>query len=214
MREIIEAITVTAEIVGDEPRPTSVAAMAMDLSRYPAQRVMDALVLCRRELKGRLTLASIIERIDDGHPPVNEGWAIAVRAADERNTIAWTQEIAESWAVAQPLMEVGDKVAARMAFMEAYGERLRQSRRNFQVAQFFLCLGYDQSDRVRAAREAVESGKLSRDAVDPQLLSHEQAPAFDAVALIGGRVEVTPSCPEATRERLAKVMDAIRGVDA
>lgn len=39
---------------------------------------------------------------------------------NEADTAVWTQEMADAWRVALPLIRSGEIVAARMAFKEAY----------------------------------------------------------------------------------------------
>ncbi|CNI91284.1 hypothetical protein [Yersinia enterocolitica] len=75
--------------------------------------------------------ADIIRNIQNiaGKPDwlsANEAWALALPAQDEANTVVWTNEIAQAWSIAQPIMQEGDKVGARMAFIAAY-ERLTKA---------------------------------------------------------------------------------------
>ena len=71
-----EAIAVTAELTGTVLSKVAAQVMAEDLARYPEAQVMGALTRCRRELKGRLTIADVISRLDDGRPGVEEAWAM------------------------------------------------------------------------------------------------------------------------------------------
>src|SRR5690606_3607081 len=95
---LVELLVATAEVIGDQLRPTAAAFMVTDLAGYPLPMLDKALASCRRELKGKLSLAAILERIDDGHPPANEAWAIAIRAADESATVVWTEQTRDGWA--------------------------------------------------------------------------------------------------------------------
>jgi hypothetical protein len=65
-----EAVAVTLELTGTTLSEVAARMMADDLARYPEQQVMGALTRCRRELKGRLTIADVISRLDDGRPGV------------------------------------------------------------------------------------------------------------------------------------------------
>ena len=74
--ELLQALAVTAELTGTELSEPAARVMANDLAAYPVQQVLGALTRCRRELKGRLTVAAILERLDDGRPGPNEAWAM------------------------------------------------------------------------------------------------------------------------------------------
>ena len=92
---LLEALAVTAELTGTELSEAAARAMVADLQAYPAQQVLVALTRCRRELKGRLTIAAVLERLDDGRPGPNEAWAMIPQ--DEAGSVVWTQEMAEAF---------------------------------------------------------------------------------------------------------------------
>ena len=56
--DLIDALAVTAELTGTDLTKAAVKVMARDLRVYPLGQVLGALTRCRRELKGRLTIAS------------------------------------------------------------------------------------------------------------------------------------------------------------
>lgn len=179
-KELLMMLASTAEVVGDTIKPGVALTMADDLDVYPLVDLANALVQCRRELKGRLTLAAIIERIDDGHMNPNEAWAVAILAADEAATVVWTPEIEQAWNTARPLVEAGDKIAARMTFIEAYGRRLKEAKAARSHAVYHPSLGFDASGRDAALREAVERGRLPAPSVQQYLLPAPAAPALGA----------------------------------
>src|SRR5262252_4521186 len=118
-RELLQAIAVTAEMTGTTLSPAASRAMFEDLRRYPENQVMASLVSCRRELKGKLTLADILTRLDDGRPGPEQAWSEVAGAVDnEGATLVWTEEEREAFFVANALAP--DLVAARMAFLETY----------------------------------------------------------------------------------------------
>ncbi|WP_243350853.1 hypothetical protein [Stenotrophomonas acidaminiphila] len=208
LRQLVQAVVATAEIMGDQISGVAAAMMAEDLAGYPLPAVLAALTACRRETKGRLTLAAVLERIDDGHLAPNEAWAAALPAWDENNTVVWTGEVAEAWKVCRPLLAAGDKVAARLAFVEAYGRALKAARAARLPARYVASLGRDVHARDAALRQAVADGLLAHEQVAQHLLSQE-APAIDASRLLEGRVEATATAPESVRERLAEVQRAL-----
>lgn len=155
---VIKALAVVCELTGTELSKPALGVMAGDLSAYPEQRVLQALQRCRMELKGRLTLADVIARIDDGRPGAEEAWGMVPLA--ESATVVWTQEMSKAWAVASPLVERGDKVAARMAFVETYRKLVADARANREEAEWSISLGWDEKGREAPLREAVAKRRL------------------------------------------------------
>ncbi|NNB26316.1 hypothetical protein [Pseudomonas fragi] len=119
---LASAICATAEALGQTISPTTARIFAQDLVKYPAEEIRSALLACRRTLTGRLTLAAIQQQLYelDGRPEPNEAWAIAVTAADEDNSVVLTEEILLALGAARPVLNAGDAVGARMAFLNAY----------------------------------------------------------------------------------------------
>jgi hypothetical protein len=163
IEKIVDAIAVTAELTGTTLSPAAVMVMAQDLMGYPEAAVMDALTRCRRELTGRLTLAGILERISDGRPGSEEAWAIALASADEAETVVWTEEIAQAYAVASPILEARDKVGARMAFREAYERIVRDAKAAGIQCVWVPSFGADPQRRALAIQAAIDAGRLSLD---------------------------------------------------
>src|ERR1043165_278765 len=120
---LLKAIAVTAELTGTTMSEAAASVMAEDLTRYPENQVLVALTRCRRELRGRLTIADVIQRLDDGRPGPEEAWAMIPQ--DEAPSVVWTQEMASAFGIALPLMD--DPVAARMAFKEAYAKAVAKA---------------------------------------------------------------------------------------
>lgn len=160
LTEIGKALTVTAEILQQQFSSSALMVMAEDLEVYGLEPVKSALARVRRECS-RLTLQAIIERIDDGRPNVEEAWAMLPR--NESQTIVWTEEMAAAYGVCSPLLADGEKVAARMAFKEAYTTLLAQARAQVKPAKWSATLGSDKAGREEALKLAVETGKLNAD---------------------------------------------------
>lgn len=155
-KEVLQALAVTAEITGTQLSEGAARVFAGDLSRYPPDQVLGALTRCRREVKGRLTVADVIGRLDDGRPTPDEAWAMIPH--DEATTAVLTEEMAQAWGISR---EAEDRVSARMAFLSAY-RRLAQEARDAGVAvKWFPSLGTDPTAREAAISEAVRLGRLS-----------------------------------------------------
>ncbi|MDN8648924.1 MAG: hypothetical protein BSK19_07620 [Stenotrophomonas maltophilia] len=204
---LVEMLVATAEVMGEQIRPTAAAYMVTDLASYPLRVLAEALTACRREVKGRLSLAAVMERIDDGHPAPNEAWAVAIRAADEAVTVVWTEQTRDAWTAALPLVEQGDKIAARQAFLEVYVRLVKCARAVGGCAVYQPSLGHDASARAAALQLAVDAGRLAHEQVADHLALLPATPAFNPLALLAGRVEATPEANERTKQRLAEIAE-------
>lgn len=159
---LLKAIAVTCELTGTtDLSPAAVAMMARDLAAYPEQMVIGSLVRCRKELRGRLTVADVIARLDDGRPGPEEAWAM-IRSAleDERVTVVWTEEMAEASGPARELVIAGDPVAGRMAFLESYRARVILARDAGKPPVWSPSLGTDPAGREGSLLDAVKRGRL------------------------------------------------------
>ncbi|SFE10987.1 hypothetical protein [Nitrosomonas sp. Nm166] len=80
---------------------------------------------------------------------------------DESGSVVWAEEMAEAFGVAYKLIEAGDTVQARMAFIEAYKDRCAKSRDAGAPVQWSPSLGHDPHGREHVIMEAVEKGRLT-----------------------------------------------------
>lgn len=157
--KIIEALGVTCALTATEMPEAAVRVMAGDLAGYPEGAVLAALVRCRRELTGRLSLAAVIERIDDGRPGAEEAWAACPKS--ERESVVWTPEWAAAYWICAVHIDRGDLVAGRMAFLEAYRKRVTEARAKALPVTWKLSQGYDKIGREIAVLDAVRVGRIS-----------------------------------------------------
>lgn len=164
---LLKALAVTAELTGTQLSPDAVKVMAADLCEFDEGHVVGALTRCRKELRGRLTLAEIILRLDDGRPGVEEAWALVPKSEAETGVL--TDEIATAMGVALPLLP--DQIAARMTFKEVYMAEITRARNEHKPVRWFASLGHDPSLREAPIRLAVEKGRLSAEAARPYLPS-------------------------------------------
>ncbi len=169
---LIDLLCATAEVLGHEIRPAAAALMADDLSKFPLQALSKALARCRSELTGRLTPKAILDRMEDGGVwlSANEAWALALRASDESQTVVWTNEIAKAWQIALPIMDAGDKVGARMAFIPAYERLVQSAREEGKPVQWQISAGWDPQLRDAAIQQAVSAGLLPPPEPEPVLM--------------------------------------------
>ena len=179
--ELAKAIGVTAELTQTELSTDALRMMVADLERYPEQWIAGALTRCRRELKGRLTLADILARMDDGRPGAEEAWAMLPK--DEAVTAVWTEEMRDAFAIASPLLDEGDTIAARMAFKEAYLAGIQRAREGAMPPLWSATLGHDPHGRERILLDAVQRGRLATGYV-AALLPYRDQPSEQVKALL------------------------------
>ncbi|NMG27812.1 hypothetical protein [Aromatoleum evansii] len=198
----LKAIAVTAELTGTELSTVALKAMDVDLSAYPEADVLHALDRCRKELKGRLTLSAVLDRVAelDGRPGAEEAWATALSADDEAATVVWTDEIVQALAVAKPLLDARDKVAARMAFCQAYERLVRKARDAKEPCRWWASLGRDPRQRAVALAAAVETGQLTHAAVQTLLPAPTESDAVVAALIAGDDAKLLSHVPKNGRD--------------
>lgn len=179
--ELLQAIAVTTELCGRTFSEAAAGVFANDLTGFPEAAVVKALVRCRREVKGALTIQDVVSRIDDGRPGFEEAWA--AMPFDESQSVVWSGEMAEAFGVARGLLDDGERVAARMAFKEAYTRLVGQARDEGIRVSWTPSLGYDRRGHESVLADAVTKGRLSHDhaqSLTPMLLP----PAANILALV------------------------------
>jgi hypothetical protein len=206
--QLAGAICATAETLGQTISATAAELMAEDLAVFAPADIRAALQACRRELTGKLTLAAVLHRIqaEDGRPGKDEAWAIAVTTNDEFETVVLTDEIQLALAAAKPVLDVGDKIGARMAFISAYERLVAQARDDVKVVNWHVSVGFDANRRVAAITKAVQMQRIPQERGRLYLADLSLTPVTDdgraLVGLITGDVvQPTP----VVREKLEVV---------
>lgn len=196
---VLDALEVTAKLTGTEYDKASLKVLLADLSAYSVDHILAALTRCRRELKGRLTIASIVERIPDGRPGPNEAWASIPR--DEATTVCWTQETLEAWGIALPLIDAGEIVAARMAFLESYERMVMSARNERRPVKWQLSLGSDLAGRKEVIDDAVRQGRITS-AHAQSVLPAPATSNIEFVARLENKADRGSPMPEEVRAQL------------
>ncbi len=106
----------------------------------------------------------------------NEAWAVALPAIDEDSTVVWTPEIAKAFEVARPILEGGDKIGARMAFIPAYDRLIDHAKRESRTPSYEVSAGWDANMREVAMRQAVTAGLLPAPSDDTKALPAPDKP--------------------------------------
>lgn len=214
---LVEALCITAEALGTTLSPNTAKTMADDLEQFPVSALVDALQLCRRELSGRLTLAAIIQRLQaaDGRPGKDEAWSIALASSDETDTVVMTDEIRLAMSAAQPILGVGDKVGARMAFMSAYERLVAEARQLGGAARWSVSAGFDPQRRVSAIEQAVLMKRLAPEAANLALAGLAQPAISEDGQAIAGLLTGKPAAPSPeVRDRLRQIREDMRARSA
>ena len=158
LEKVIDMLIITAEVCGTDLKATAAALMAKDLEDYDLKEIYKALTKVRRENKGRLSLAVIVERLDKAKGlGVDAAWELALRLRmwDEDITIVVPRAIIQAWPYA--IWKAGDKVGARMAFKDAYPQCLAEF-----GDEAFVSLGWDTEGRRTAIEEAARNGVITQ----------------------------------------------------
>lgn len=188
-KALLQAIAVAAELTGTQLSVGAASVMAQDLGGYPEQQVLGALDRCRKELRGRMTVADVITRLDDGRPGPEEAWAMLPR--DEATSVVWNDEIAQAWGVVRHMIEEGETVAARMAFLESYRAIVQRARDSGTAPAWTASFGRDRHGRESVLIAAAEKGLLPVDYVMKMLPNRGEAPA-QVLAIL--KSAIRPKC--------------------
>ncbi|NEX60640.1 hypothetical protein [Noviherbaspirillum galbum] len=186
--ELVDAITLSAEVCGQVLSRAAAEMLADDLGGFGEDDVLAALARCRLELNGPLRIADIILRMEDGRPSPEEAWAMVPR--DETVSVVWTDEVANAWGLALPLIEQGEQQAARSVFQEAYAKGVVEARMRREPVHWMPSLGSDPLARERVLREAVAQGRLTVAHADLLLNGSDGSAAADD-GLFAGQADAT-----------------------
>ena len=144
----------------------------------------------------------------DGRPGREEAWAIAQLAADESKTVILSDEIIGALEVARPLLEMRDKVAARLAFTEAYDRLVGERRASADPLVWHVSLGTDKHGRIHAIEQAKIMGRLPAPTADLMIADMRETPiSADGLAiagLLGGPAGAKPEDLRAKWQELRK----------
>ncbi|MBA1209836.1 hypothetical protein G7010_22710, partial [Pseudomonas fulva] len=92
----------------------------------------------------------------------------------------------QAMVASQPILEAGDKIGARMAFMSAYERLVSFARAEDKPVTWEVSLGFDSGRRVTAVETAVRTQLISRDMGDRYLADLRIAPVTaDGQAIAG-----------------------------
>jgi hypothetical protein len=206
-KELVMAVAATAELCGKAFSPTAAALFLNDLDGFDESAVIAALTRCRKELDGRpFNVAAVIARIDDGRPGIEEAWAML--PTDESQSTAWTDEMAQAWGIALPLIEDGDRIVARMAFKETYAKLVTEARDQERPIKWSMSFGDDKNCRQTALVNAV---RLKRIQLDSAIALLPPDAAEGLIRMLGVKSHPLLAPPTSTgREQLKALMNTLK----
>ncbi|WP_445572107.1 hypothetical protein [Pseudomonas sp. E102] len=210
--ELSMAICATAETLGQTLSAPAAKLMAEDLAEHPMDVIANALWACRREVTGKLTLAAILQRVQaaDGRPGKDEAWAIAMTTNDEFETVVLTDEIQLALAAAKPVLDAGDKIGARMAFISAYERFVGQARDEARPVNWHVSVGFDANRRIQAVTKAMELKRIPKEHAQKYLADMSVVPITEDGRAIAGLLTGTVTRPApALREKLHLVKSSM-----
>lgn len=127
MSEIIKALAATYEITGHSISPDALLIMDDDLSEYEERDVLTAISRCRKELSKRMVLQDIIDRIPGLHPGPEEAWNLLPKSEREGGYVTHQMMASAPF----DLIDRGDLIAARKAFIETYSRADKSGKPEF-----------------------------------------------------------------------------------
>jgi hypothetical protein len=156
--DIAQAITLTAELLGQQLSKDAVRLFVSDLEGYDEAAILSALTRCRREGVRRLVPAEIINRMQaaDGRPGPEEAWAMMPHGEDD--SCVWSDEMRAAFFV---IADNPDRVSARVGFIEKYKAEVFKAREEKIPVKWSCTLGHDVGSRERVLLEAVSKGRLT-----------------------------------------------------
>ena len=196
----------------DFHKPLSERAIAVafrQLSAYPLAIILGAIDAHMTDSqRGQFPPkpADLIAQIERHTPQqqrigADEAWALMPTSEDQ--SIVWTTEMAEAWAVASPLLEAGDRIGARMAFKGAYERLCEQNRAQGRPVVWELSRGWSGQDVEDVVREALRLGQLSQDQAAGYVAAIEYRQPVNVAGLLAGAE--TPRAKGAALEFVAKL---------
>lgn len=201
-RQFLDMLTDTLAAYGKPlPEGAMLKAWWTNLEPYSLQMVAMALTTYRDE-NGEFAPvpAGIAKRckLMDGRPTADEAWAIALTSVDEADTVVWTEETAEAFGLCRSVLDMGDEVGARRAFIEAYNRFVTVARGLGRPAKWNVSMGWDSVKREAALTKAQTAGLLPAPTVRNLLPNYAEP---------GEKVQECPEGLKRVKEELAKLQD-------
>lgn len=205
------------EQVGKAITPGAIELAFEALRDYQLADIRRALTVHLRDpQRGRFAptvsdISAVLEPVNgQAWPSSDEAWSICVRTFDESDTVVVTDEIMRAREAAQPIMDIGDEVGARMAFRDTYDRLVGAAKFSGTPPRWWVTHGSDPNLRRQRITEAVELRRLPRSALDA--LPGTQASISDTIRVLEHVVKTDPDRrdqAEKARGMLASLKDIL-----
>lgn len=190
------------------------------LGKYSMDQVRDAMARHLQDpTEGKFSPkpADLIRQIEgvraaDGRPGKDQAWSIALCSLDDNETVLLTPEILAALDTARPLLDMRDKVAARMAFVEVYEKLVARNRADGRPVQVTISLGDDKGRRQLAIEDGLRRGMLTQAQAEPHLIriAHETQPVTAEGSAIAGLLAAPEGSKPLTNEERQKRLQEVR----
>lgn len=161
--EMLSLVYLMAEYHDHEISDSKAAMLAMDLEGFTPKTISDAWVRYRKNAKNTRmpNVGQLVELIEDGNPCAQIAWGMMPKSEDD--SIVWSDEMREAWAVSWPLIREGNVTGAYFAFKEAYEAAVLKCRTSGKSPKWSASFGHRKSGRELAVVEAVSTKRISLD---------------------------------------------------
>lgn len=150
-------------------------------------------------------ILDILDKIHpDGRPGAEEAWAMIPRTEEE--SAVMTEEMVAALRAAQPLLNEGDQIAARVAFKQSYERLVDTAKRLGAPVVWFPSLGTDKEGLDRVLSEAVRLGRLKAEHAIALLPPEKAEPMLMAAGMNNLALEYKPSPDFRERIQALKVI--------
>lgn len=151
-------------------------------------------------------------KAEDGRPGKDQAWSIALCSLDDDETVVLTPEILAALDSAKPLLEMRDKVAARMAFIEVYEKLVARARGEGRPIEVTISLGDDKARRQIAIEDGLRRGMLTNAQADPHLvrIAQETQPVTPEGSAIAGLLAAPEGSKPLTKEERQRRLQEVR----
>ncbi|WP_456027087.1 hypothetical protein [Pseudomonas capeferrum] len=99
-------------------------------------------------------------------------------------------------AAAKPILDGGDKIGARMAFIDAYQRFVGQAREDTKPVNWHVSVGFDANRRIQAVTKAMELKRIPREHAQKYLADLSVEPITEDGRAIAGLLTGTVTRPE------------------
>lgn len=164
-QQTIKNLAVILEMSGQSMSTEAMVMIADELSQFDYNAVQNAMRKCARECKYKITLAEIIDRIDDGRPSPEKAWQEVQHLTEDDAKVLTTEQNQAFCMVSTSLID-GDtsaRITAKQTFMQEYKRLCQESRDQGKPVQYFLARAngdYEGTKALAAVNLAMIENKL------------------------------------------------------